>query len=115
MRTQFKLKKIRKTLAKITDEMDILCQDLEAIETDLMYLDKLQKDLNYNIKLLKQDEIITVITAYEQSVNQLNLVNTQITVFTSLKKQLKKRIREVIQHCEEYNKPNKVLEFKGRK
>jgi hypothetical protein len=112
MNTIAKFKRITNTLNKIHSELDILLQDLVAIDTDLSFLDKMHHDLIYNIELLKQEDIIAVMTAYDQSITQLQLVDNQIELFNNLRKKIKVRIKDKMAECEEYNQPNKILEFK---
>jgi len=117
-----KLNDLRGMMVGLKMETSLLEQDLSKIEVDLFYLDKIQRDLIYNINLLKRDDIISVMSEYQKSVLALKEVRRQILKFRFLRQDLQKSINHKIKQCEYYlnqfeeecRYSNKVLKFKKR-
>jgi len=73
-------------------ETNLLEHDLNRIEIDLFYLDRLQRDLTYNINLLRRDDIVAVLPEYKKSMEALEEVRTNIIKFSNLRKKLQNSI-----------------------
>ena len=100
-------------------KLSILEQDLKSIETDLCYLDTMYQDLNYNLNILKKDEIISVFSAYRLSQEQLKDVNKKIIEFKNTKLKLLRQIDQVTvnknHYLDQFNsdiQKNNIIPFK---
>lgn len=114
-----KLINIRGTIVGLKMELALLEQDLNKIEVDLFYLDKLQRDLVYNIQILKRDDVISVITEYRKSLEVLKEVRRKILKFRFMRQNLQdtidKKMKQYDYYFEQLQNTNKVLPFKGAK
>jgi hypothetical protein len=117
-----RLDNIKGMVVGLEMETNLLEHDLGRIEVDLFYLDKMQRDLVYNINLLKRDDIVSVISQYRKSVDALREVRKQIIKFRYLRQDLQKNIESRLKQCEYYleqfkrecENNHKLLQFKKR-
>lgn len=121
MNLKKKLNELRGTILGLEMEMNLLEHDLNRIEVDLFYLDKLQRDLTYNINLLKRDDIVAVLPEYRKSVSALKEVRGNIIKFNNLRQKIQKSIDTKLKQYDFYfNEFEKeysgetILPFKGK-
>lgn len=58
--------------------LSLLEQDLDVIDRNLKYLNQIKNDLLFNIKLHKSGRVITMITEYRKSIEELKSVEKEI-------------------------------------
>ena len=97
-----KINDLKGRIVSLEMELSILEQDIASVETDLCYLDVMQKDLNYNLDLLKKGEIVSVITAYKLSKDQLENVRLKTIELKNLKIKINNKINMVASSKKHY-------------
>jgi hypothetical protein len=83
---------IRGEILGLEMEISLYQHDLKRIEIDSYYLDKIQRDLMYNIDFLRRGEIISVLMEYQKSIEALKNVRTQIIDLRNKKQELETQI-----------------------
>lgn len=75
-------------------EMDLklLDDDLDTVTKHITYLKRLENDLIYNINLHRSDQVISVVTEYKKSLNELDLVRQEMSKQKSKIAVIKNRI-----------------------
>ena len=92
---------LRGELLGIEMELSVIEADLTEVDRQLLYLDAIQSDLIYNLKFLRRDDVVAVMTSYNQSITQLKEVQGKILKYRSLKKKLHEKMEkyEKMQDC----------------
>lgn len=110
-----KLNNLKGTILGLRMETNLLEQDLNRIEVDLFYLDKMHRDLVYNINLLRRDDIVSVLSEYNKSLSALDEVCRQINKFKKLRQNLQKTLDNNLKQCEYYyNELQKEIDSIGK-
>jgi len=117
-----RLNDLRGIIIGLRMEMSLLETDLSRIEVDLFYLDKMQRDLIYNLNLLKSNEVISVISEYKKSLEALREVRKKIISIKHTRQYLQASIKDKNKQCDYYynqldkkvNEQSRVLQFKKK-
>ncbi len=101
-------------------ESEIINVELDAIRGDLLVLIATERDLIYNIKLLKQKNITVIISEYKKSVEQLKKIKELITELKNEEVNLEFKLKTKINN-DNYNtmydkseSQCKILKFKRK-
>jgi predicted phage-related endonuclease len=94
---------------KIVETKIDISKTLIAIEQDLMHLGSVQEDLLYNINFLKQENIVTIISEYKKTIEQLKRIKQLIIEIKNMKLALQEKLDKEFKN-NEYNYLN--VEFK---
>lgn len=82
------LNKLKSELIGIEMSLDIVDQDFVEINNNLAYLHVVQSDLIYNLKFLRQDNIVAIMASYNQSIKELKEVQDRIIKYRYLRSQI---------------------------
>ncbi len=97
-------------------ELNSIEQDLQFVEMDLCYLDRLYEDLCYNIDLLSSGGVIVVLKEYHKSVYALKEIRKEIIKIKNLQIQLRNRLSTKITEYEyfftEFEKQYNVVDLR---
>ena len=102
------LKQLQGAVLGIEMELKLLSDDLETVERNIIYLNKIEGDLLYNIKLHKSNHIVSVVSEYRKSINQLATVRKKLAEHKSKKFSLEAALEKKIKNYEYYNKELEV-------
>lgn len=98
-----KLNNLRSGIIGIEMSLGITDEDLIELDKNLIYLHVVQDELIYNLKFLRQDNVVAIIASYNQSVVQLKEVQKRIINVRNLK-------LKVLNKMEKLNKTKKCFE-----
>lgn len=90
-------------LVGIEMDLKLLKSDLIAFNNDIFLLKELKNELEYNIDFLKKPKIISKITEYKKSVDQLEKVNKKLIKVTRSKKDVMDKILKKHESYEYYH------------
>jgi hypothetical protein len=96
------LNKLRGKIIGLEMEVSILQQDLEYIELDLVYLNKICEELQYNLEFLKKNSITVTLDSYSLSLDQLKAARERILELKTLKRQLMQSLESTIEEQLKY-------------
>jgi hypothetical protein len=94
---------LRKKLFDIEVSLYLSQEDMDEVGTKLLILNKLQKDLMYNIELHKSGTVATSISEYKKTLSDLKKTRTEIESFLKAQKKLEDSIKKLVTDHEYYN------------
>jgi len=94
---------VRKKLFDIEVSLYLSQEDLEEISIRLTVLNRLHKDLIYNIDLHKSGAVATSINEYKKTLKDLKKTREEITNILNLQKKTEEAIRKLVQSHDYYN------------
>lgn len=101
-RKKSKIDELRGKLMGLEMALQMLEDDLDTINANLAYLEKLRKDLVYNINLHRSGKVITVVTEYKKSIDELEVVRAEIVKFQNHKDTVKKSMAKKLKTYDYY-------------
>ena len=121
-----RIEEIAGTLMGLELSLKLLEDDIETVQSNIGYLEKIKEDLEYNISLHRSDKVITVVEGYKKSLDELKSVKKELTKFENSKKMLKRKMdeklktydyyfEEYVKEVENMKKETKILLFKKDK
>lgn len=121
-----RIEEIAGTLMGLELSLKLLEDDIETVQSNIGYLEKIKEDLEYNISLHRSDKVITVVEGYKKSLDELKSVKKELTKFENSKKMLKRKMdeklktydyyfEEYVKEVENMKKETKILLFKRDK
>ena len=121
-----RIEEIAGTLMGLELSLKLLEDDIETIQSSIVYLEKIKEDLEYNINLHRSDKVITVVEGYRKSLNELKSVKKELKRFENSEKTLKRKMdeklktydyyfEEYVKEVENMKKQTKILLFKRDK
>lgn len=94
--------------------LSLIEDDLDEVNVNLIYLSKIQEDLIYNVNLHRSGRVITVITEYQKSLNELELIKLKIIELKNsrifLKTEMEKKLKSYDYYLDQYEKIYNELE-----
>lgn len=122
---QNKIDQLKKKLLGLEMALKLLEDDIDTVNINLAYLEKIQEDLIYNINLHKSGKVITEISGYRKSVDELKIVQLEITKFKNNQHLIKNKMQQkltaydyyfekYIQEVENEKRQSKILLFKKK-
>ena len=121
-----RIEEIAGTLMGLELSLKLLEDDIETVQSIIVYLEKIKEDLEYNINLHRSDKVITVVEGYRKSLNELKSVKKELKRFENSEKTLKRKMdeklktydyyfEEYVKEVENMKKQTKILLFKRDK
>lgn len=121
-----RIEEIAGTLMGLELSLKLLEDDIETVQSSIVYLEKIKEDLEYNINLHRSDKVITVVEGYRKSLNELKSVKKELKRFENSEKTLKRKMdeklktydyyfEEYVKEVENMKKQTKILLFKRDK
>lgn len=121
-----RIEEIAGTLVGLELSLKLLEDDIETVQSSIVYLEKIKEDLEYNINLHRSDKVITVVEGYRKSLNELKSVKKELKRFENSEKTLKRKMdeklktydyyfEEYVKEVENMKKQTKILLFKRDK
>lgn len=89
------LKKIRDHIVGLEMKLDLIKGDLRAVEGDLIFLESMEINLTENMRILKQDGIVTKASEYKKIQIELDTVNKNLVFYRDVKEQL---LRDLVRY-----------------
>jgi hypothetical protein len=105
-----RLKQLRDQIIGIEMHLDLVQNDLSAIDRDIEFLQDLALVLNENIEVLKTDGIIAVASEYKKAIEELKTVKTNLEYYFDMKNIL---TRDSVRHTK--MREDSILEFEELK
>ena len=99
-----KLKELQSRLLGIELDLDLIEQDIEAIDGDVNYLNLIEEETIYNINILKQDGIVADLKSYKQSWQKLSHIRSKIEELKNKRNLLASKLGQRIISKEYYDK-----------
>ena len=87
-----KVEKLRGVILGLEMSLKLLDDDLEEVNKNLTYLNKFKKDLIYNINLHRSGKVVTIVTAYRKSIEELEICNNEILKYINYKTKIQRDI-----------------------
>lgn len=87
-----RIKELQGVVLAIEMDLKLLDDDLDTVTKHITYLKRLENDLIYNINLHRSDQVISVVTEYKKSLNELDLVRQEMSKQKSKIAVIKNRI-----------------------
>lgn len=97
-----KISEIRGQVLGLEMALSILEDDLDFVLEKLYFLNKLEADLEYNIKFLKNPKIVSVVGEYHKSIEELKMVKQEITKHKNIKIKLEKDMEIKLKNYQHY-------------
>jgi len=97
-----RLNKIRGELLGIEMALKLIEDDLDVILDRLVFLLKVESDLVYNINLHRSNKVISVVSEYKKSINQLSDIRKEIIKHRNLQDQLRKKMEKKLESYDYY-------------
>jgi len=105
--------------------LKLMEDDLCIIDRNLIYLNRIKRDLEYNIQLHRSGSTISVIKEYKRSMEELGVADGEILKYEhfrdNLKKEMKIKLDQYEKRLDEFESiyieevaEERVLPFKGR-
>lgn len=94
---------VRKKLFDIEVALYLSQQDMEEVAIKLTVLNRLQKDLIYNIDLHKSGTVATSIVEYKKTLKDLKKTRQEIENILTMQKKLENSISQMVKEHEFYN------------
>ena len=121
-----RIEEIAGTLMGLELSLKLLEDDIETVQSSIVYLEKIKEDWEYNINLHRSDKVITVVEGYRKSLNELKSVKKELKRFENSEKTLKRKMdeklktydyyfEEYVKEVENMKKQTKILLFKRDK
>ena len=95
---------VQAKLLGIEMDLNIAEEDLVEIDKNLTYYNSLRADLIYNLKMLKNPNIVVVISSYNQSIVELKEVQAKLLDYRNMKRKVNikvERLEKVANGCYE--------------
>ena len=105
-----KLNKLKNSLIGVEMQLDLIERDLMIANQNIDYLKKVKADLLANIKILKQEKIISIASEYKKTKEELVLADNNINYYEQLKKTLDEKNEIERKAYSNYYKEYKDLE-----
>lgn len=86
-----KLKRLQDTVIGLELELDMTEKEILVLSSDIGYMEIARDTLIENLKILKKEKIIAMVSQYKKSINDLNYITNKIRKF-------KKKLFELEQH-----------------
>ena len=99
-----KLKELQSRLLGIELDLDLIEQDIEAIDGDINYLNLVEEETIYNINILKQDGIVADLKSYKQSWQKLAHIRTKVEDLKRKRGMLATKLKQRVASKEYYDK-----------
>lgn len=99
-----KLKELQNRLLGIELDLDLIEQDIEAIDGDINYLNLVEEETIYNINILKQDGIVADLKSYKQSWQKLAHIRTKVEDLKRKRGMLATKLKQRVASKEYYDK-----------
>lgn len=103
MRKKTPSDELRKKLFDIEVSLYLNQEDMNEIATKLTVLNRLQKDLIYNIDLHKSGLVTTSIVEYRKTLKDLKKTREEIEKILKLQKKIEDSINKLVSEHEHYN------------
>ncbi len=104
-----KLKELQSRLLGIELDLDLIEQDIEAIDGDINYLNLVEEETIYNINILKQEGIVADLKSYKQSWQKLAHIRTKVEELKSKRGSLATKLKQRMASKEYYDKEWDIL------
>lgn len=104
------LKQLKSGLLGLEMDLTLIERDLVIVANDIDFLKKMEKDLIFNVKLLRKKNVIAIASEYKKSVEELKEVQQDIEKYVNLKKQLAESYRKKHKEYKDNMKKFKQLE-----
>ena len=98
------LRELQGMVLGIEMNLKLLEDDLDAVSRNIIYLNKIEGDLVYNINLHRSNEVISVVTEYRKSINELGMVRKKITEHKWKKQTIENRLKKKMESYDYYLK-----------
>ena len=99
-----KLKELQSRLLGIELDLDLIEQDIEAIDGDINYLNLVEEETIYNINILKQEGIVADLKSYKQSWQKLVHIQTKVEELKGKRNMLATKLKQRMASKEYYDK-----------
>ena len=96
------LREYQEMVLGIEMNLKLLEDDLDTISRGIVYLTRLENDLIYNINLHRSNEVISVVTEYKRSVDELGEVRKRIAEHKSKKNTIETRLKKKLESYDYY-------------
>lgn len=104
-----KLKDLQSRLLGLELDLDLIEQDIENIDADINYLNLVEEETSYNIKILKKEKIIADLKTYRQSCQKLSHVRQKTEELIRKKNSLQIKLNKKINLKNHYDKEWETL------
>jgi len=98
------LRELQGMVLGIEMNLKLLEDDLDAVSRNIIYLNKIEGDLVYNINLHRSNEVISVVTEYRKSINELGMVRKKIAEHKWKKQTIENRLKKKMESYDYYLK-----------
>lgn len=98
------LRELQSMVLGIEMNLKLLEDDLDVVSRNIIYLTKIESDLIYNINLHRSNEVISVVTEYKRSIDELGMVRQRIVEHKSKKAVIETRLRKKMESYDYYIK-----------
>jgi hypothetical protein len=102
---------VRDRLFNIEVSLHLVQEDMSELSLNLISLNKLQKDLMYNLDFHKKGGITTSIGEYKKSVKDLEKVRIEMQKIVNMEKNLEDKLKKLIKEHDFYNSQYEALSF----
>jgi len=97
-----RIKKIRGEVLGLEMALKLIEDDLDVVLDRLMFLLRVEADLVYNIDLHRSNKVITVVSEYKKSIDELGNIRKEIIKHKNLKSQLQKKLEKKLESYSYY-------------
>ena len=97
------LRELQNKLLGIELDLDLIEQDIEAIDCDINYLYLIEEETNYNIGILKKVGIVAELRAYKQSCQKIIQIKAKAYELRSKRNMLDSKLKQKILAKEYYD------------
>jgi hypothetical protein len=106
--TLVRYKEIRDKILALELEIGLLEKDVIKIDADLLRLEAVEKELEYNIDFLKNEAKIVMGTEFRRSVSQIAEIRKNIAKYTSLRSRIVNELQQKIETHDFYFKEYEI-------
>ena len=85
-----KLKKLRDHIVGLEMKINLIEGDLIAVESDLVFLEAMEQNLNENLKILKSDGIIALASEYKKIKIEMKTVEKNLRFYREIQEKLRR-------------------------
>ena len=104
------LKHLKGCILGLEMDLTLIERDIIVVTNDIDFLKKMEKDLIFNIQLLRRKNVIAIASEYKRSIEELGRVQSDIKSYTDLKNKLNSDYSEKLKEYKKYMKSFKKLE-----
>jgi len=97
-----RIKKIRGQVLGLEMALKLIEDDLDVVLDRLIFLLKVEEDLVYNIDLHRSNKVITVVSEYKKSIQELGNIRKEIIKHKNLKSRLQKKLEKKLESYSYY-------------